>query len=72
MSAPTTGRPEDPVIAALDDEAAYLSEIAGCVAVIAAHQPSRAIREELRRILAALAGARTNRIALRAAWHKKR
>lgn len=67
----TGGRPEDAVLAALDDDAAYLSRIAGSVAVIAAHQPNKEIRQELRRILAALDGARSVRIDGRAAYHER-
>lgn len=70
MSAP--GRPEDEVLAALDDDAAVFSTIAGAVAVIAAHRPSREIRQELRRILTALETSRERRKAGRAAYSKTR
>lgn len=59
------------MLAALDDCAAYLSRVAESVAVIAAHQPSKAIRQELRRILAARDGAREALIAARAAHHER-
>lgn len=75
MSTPTEdldthGRAEDLILAALDDDAGYFSDIAGSVRVIAAHLPRKEIRQELRRILAALQGARETRIAGRAAYHQ--
>jgi hypothetical protein len=70
VSAP--GRPEDTVLAALDDDAAVFSQIAGAVAVIAAHRPNREIRRELRVILDALATARCVRRAGRASYQERR
>jgi hypothetical protein len=55
----------------LDDDAAF-SQIAGAVAVIAAHRPNREIRRELRVILDALATARCVRRAGRASYQEKR
>lgn len=80
-----SGRTEDPVLSALDEEAAYLSKIAGNVRLINALNNSvspfavlssaerkrrKAIRQELRRILAALDSATEQREALRAAYHE--
>jgi hypothetical protein len=65
------GRAEDRILAALDDDAAIFSQIAGAVAVIAAHRPNREIRQELRTILDALADARCVRRAGREAYRGK-
>lgn len=65
------GRAEDRILAALDDDAAIFSQIAGAVEVIAAHQPRREIRAELRRILEEIAKARAIRIAGREAYKRK-
>jgi hypothetical protein len=67
-----SGRPEDAVLAALDDDAAVFSRIAGAVAVIAAHNPRREIRQELREILRALHDARTVRRCGRATYTERR
>lgn len=80
-----SGRIEDPVLAALDEEAAYLSRIAASVRLInalneitwplailspAERKRRKAIRQELRRVLAALASATEQRELLRAAYHE--
>ena len=68
----THGRAEDAVIAALDDDAAVFSDIAGAVAVISAHVPNVHIRRELRVILKAIRDAREVRITGRAAYQERR
>ena len=72
MSVLSKGRPEDATIAALDDDAALFSQIAGAVSVITAHKPNREIRQELRRILHAVQAAKAIRIAGRAAYMERR
>jgi hypothetical protein len=70
--ADTHGRAEDATLAALDDDAAVFSAIAGAVAVIAAHVPKREIRAELRVILDAIKKAKATRILGRTAYTEKR
>lgn len=65
-------RPEDAVLAALDDDSAVFSRILMAVEVIAAHHPKREIRVELREILDAVRTARQTRVAGRAAYTEKR
>ena len=74
MSEPvdTHGRSEDATLAALDDDAAVFSDIAGAVAVIAAHVPNVHIRRELRTILKAIQDARRIRVDGRAAYQEKK
>lgn len=66
-----SGRTEDALLSALDDAAGYLSRIAGSVRVIAAHVPSKAIRQELRRIIAAIEAIKDCHAAVRAAYHEE-
>lgn len=66
------GRPEDAVIAALDDDAALFSDIAEAIEAIVARQPPVEIRRELWRIIDAIVSAREIRIAGRAAYRKTR
>ncbi len=75
------GHIDDPCLSALDDAAGYLSQVAGSVCILAALNDSgiairpeerhrrKAMRQELRRILAALDAARDERIQYRAAYH---
>lgn len=65
------GRPEDAVIASLEDDAAALSRILMAVEVIAAHKPKLEIRRELREILDAVRVAKEVRIAGRAAYYAR-
>lgn len=71
MSELVERRPEDATLAALDDDAAALSRILMAVEVIAAHQPKREIRKELREIIEAIKAAKQIRIEGRAAYTKR-
>jgi hypothetical protein len=68
----THGRSEDAVLASLENDAAVFSDIAGAVAVIAAHQPNIHIRRELRIILKAIHEAREIRKQGLAVYKAKR